>query len=157
MKIKLIQIGKTHEAYLLEGIAQYEKRLQAFAAFSSETIPALKDASSLSTMQVKQREGELILGKLKADDFLILLDENGRTFDSVAFARQIEQWQVQGLRQAVFVIGGAFGFSDEVYARARMKIALSPMTFSHQLVRLIFMEQVYRAYTIIHKHPYHHV
>ena len=157
MKIKLLQIGKTIESYLLEGIALYEKRLQAFTSFSCETVAPLKDASSLSTLQVKQREGELILAKIKPDDFLVLLDENGRTFDSVEFARQIEQLQVQSTRQLVFVVGGAFGFSEEVYRRARMKIALSEMTFSHQLVRLIFMEQLYRAFTIINKHPYHHI
>jgi 23S rRNA (pseudouridine1915-N3)-methyltransferase len=157
MKVKLLQLGKTQESYLLDGIGQYEKRLQAFTSFSCETIPALKDASSLGVLQVKQREGELILARVKSDDFLVLLDENGRTYNSVAFARQLEQWQVQGTRQLVFVIGGAYGFSDEVYKRARMKIALSEMTFSHQLVRLIFMEQLYRAFTIINKHPYHHV
>jgi 23S rRNA (pseudouridine1915-N3)-methyltransferase len=157
MKIKLLQIGRTTESYLLEGIALYEKRLQAFTSFSCETVAPLKDASSLSTLQVKQREGELILAKIKPDDFLVLLDENGRTFDSVEFARQIEQLQVQSTRQLVFVVGGAFGFSEEVYRRARMKIALSEMTFSHQLVRLIFMEQLYRAFTIINKHPYHHI
>jgi 23S rRNA (pseudouridine1915-N3)-methyltransferase len=157
MKIKLLQIGKTTESYLLEGIALYEKRLQAFTSFSCETVASLKDASSLSILQVKQREGELILAKIKPDDFLVLLDENGRTFDSVEFARQIEQLQVQSTRQLVFVVGGAFGFSEEVYRRARMKIALSEMTFSHQLVRLIFMEQLYRAFTIINKHPYHHI
>jgi 23S rRNA (pseudouridine1915-N3)-methyltransferase len=157
MKIKLLQIGKTTESYLLEGIALYEKRLQAFTSFSCETVAPLKDASSLSTLQVKQREGELILAKIKPDDFLVLLDENGRTFDSVEFARQIEQLQVQSTRQLVLVVGGAFGFSEEVYRRARMKIALSEMTFSHQLVRLIFMEQLYRAFTIINKHPYHHI
>jgi len=157
MKIKLLQIGKTTETYLLEGIALYEKRLQAFTSFSCETVASLKDASSLSILQVKQREGELILAKIKPDDFLVLLDENGRTFDSVEFARQIEQLQVQSTRQLVFVVGGAFGFSEEVYRRARMKIALSEMTFSHQLVRLIFMEQLYRAFTIINKHPYHHI
>ena len=157
MKIKLLQIGKTTESYLLDGIALYEKRLQVFTSFSCETVAPLKDASSLSTLQVKQREGELILAKIKPDDFLVLLDENGRTFDSVEFARQIEQLQVQSTRQLVFVVGGAFGFSEEVYRRARMKIALSEMTFSHQLVRLIFMEQLYRAFTIINKHPYHHI
>jgi 23S rRNA (pseudouridine1915-N3)-methyltransferase len=155
MRIKLLQLGKTNEVDLLTGIARYEKRLSLYASFTCETIPALKDVSALSPAQVKQKEGELLLTKFKNDDYVILLDENGKSFTSVAFARQIEQLQNHSTRQVVFVVGGAYGFSEAVYTRAQMKLSLSAMTFSHQLIRLIFMEQLYRAFTILHNHPYH--
>lgn len=155
MKIKLLQLGKTNEEDLLTGIARYEKRLSLYVSFICETIPALKESAALSPAQIKQKEAELILNKLKNDDYVILLDENGKSFTSVAFARQIEQLQNHSTRQVVFVVGGAYGFSEAVYTRAQMKLSLSTMTFSHQLIRLIFMEQLYRAFTILHNHPYH--
>jgi 23S rRNA (pseudouridine1915-N3)-methyltransferase len=155
MKIKLLQLGKTNDEDLITGIARYEKRLSLYASFLCETIPALKDTSSLSPAQIKQKEGELLLHKFKNDDYVILLDEKGKSFTSVAFARHIEQLQNHSTRQLVFVVGGAFGFSEAVYNRAQMKLSLSEMTFSHQLIRLIFMEQLYRAFTILNNHPYH--
>jgi 23S rRNA (pseudouridine1915-N3)-methyltransferase len=155
MKIKLLQIGKTNDEDLLSGIARYEKRLASYVSFTCDTIPALKDTSSFSSIQIKQKEGELLLNKFKNDDFVVLLDEKGKRFTSVAFARHIEQLQNQSTKQLVFVVGGAFGFSESVYSRAQMKLSLSDMTFSHQLIRLIFMEQLYRAYTILNNHPYH--
>ncbi len=156
MKIKLLQIGKTTEAYLLEGISHYEKRINGFIPQSIETIPSLKDTNTATSENMKLREGELILARLKPDDVVVLLDENGKTFDSVGFSNFLEKQFNQSIRNLVFIIGGAYGFSDAVYKRANFKIALSEMTFSHQLVRLIFMEQLYRGMTIIHKHPYHH-
>jgi 23S rRNA (pseudouridine1915-N3)-methyltransferase len=155
MKITLLQIGKTHDAYIREGIAEFEKRLSAFTHFTTLTLPAIKEASSLNSTQVKQKEAKLLLDKIKPEDFIVLLDENGKTFTSETFARQLESWQNQGTRSINFIIGGAYGFAPEIYQRASSKIALSSMTFSHQMVRLIFVEQLYRAYTIIHKHPYH--
>ena len=156
MKIKLLQIGKTTEAYLLEGISHYEKRINGFIPQSIETIPSLKDTNTASPENMKLREGELILARLKPDDVVVLLDENGKTFNSVGFANFLEKQFNQSIRNLVFIIGGAYGFSDAVYKRANFKIALSEMTFSHQLVRLVFMEQLYRGMTIIHKHPYDH-
>jgi 23S rRNA (pseudouridine1915-N3)-methyltransferase len=155
MKIRLLQIGKTHDAYIREGIAEFEKRLSGFTDFNTLTLPAIKEASSLNSTQVKQKEAKLILDKIKPEDYIVLLDETGKTFTSETFARQIESWQIQGIRSITFIIGGAYGFSPEIYQRAKSKLALSSMTFSHQMVRLIFLEQLYRAYTIIHKHPYH--
>ena len=155
MKIRLLQIGKTHDAYIREGIAEFEKRLSAFTDFTTLTLPAIKEASSLNASQVKLKEAKLILEKIKPEEHLILLDENGKTHTSETFARHIENWQNQGARAITFIIGGAYGFAPEIYQRANGKIALSSMTFSHQMVRLIFVEQLYRAYTIINKHPYH--
>lgn len=157
MKIKLLQIGKTTESYLNEGIGFYEKRINGFIPMHIETIPALKDTAASTAENMKLREGENILARLKPDDVVVLLDERGKTFHSVAFAGFIEKQLNQSVRNLVFVIGGAFGFSEPVYKRANHQIALSEMTFSHQLVRLVFMEQLYRGMTIIHKHPYHHV
>lgn len=156
MKIQLIQIGKTSDEYLLTGISVYEKRLKAYIPFACDTIPYLKNAASLSQEIVKQKEGELILSKIKVDDWIILLDERGKTFSSLEFADQMQNLMNQGMKQIVFVIGGAYGFSEDVYNRANQKLSLSKMTFSHQIIRLIFAEQIYRAYSIINRHPYHH-
>lgn len=156
MKVRLIQLGKTTEAYLQEGIGLYEKRLKPFVGFETETIPVLRDSQHLRKEQVKEREGELILARLKPDDVLILLDERGKRFSSEEFARFVEKQFLQPGKSLCFVIGGAYGFSEAVYERARHQVALSELTFSHQLVRLIFMEQLYRAFTILNNHPYHH-
>jgi len=156
MKIQLIQIGKTSDEYLLTGISVYEKRLKAYIPFANETIPYLKNAASLSQDIVKQKEGELILSKIKLDDWIILLDERGKTYTSLEFADQMQNLMNQGMKQIVFVIAGAYGFSEDVYNRANQKLSLSKMTFSHQIIRLIFAEQLYRAYSIINRHPYHH-
>jgi 23S rRNA (pseudouridine1915-N3)-methyltransferase len=156
MKVKLLQIGKTQQGYLVQGIEFYEQRIKNYLPFTIETIPALKQAASLSADQLKLKEGELILSKLKLDDRLILLDERGKSFHSVGFADYIQGQMNQGQKQLVFLIGGAYGFSEAVYRKASYQISLSDMTFSHQLIRLVFLEQLYRAMTILNNHPYHH-
>jgi 23S rRNA (pseudouridine1915-N3)-methyltransferase len=155
MKIKLLQIGKTNERYLQQGIEEYEKRIKAFVPFVQEVLPHLKNASSLNANEVKEREGQMIIAKLKPDDYLILLDERGKEMNSREFAGFMQKNMNAGMKQVVFLVGGAFGFSDEVYLRANQKLSLSKMTYSHQLIRLIFTEQLYRSFTIINNHPYH--
>jgi 23S rRNA (pseudouridine1915-N3)-methyltransferase len=156
MKIKLLQIGKTNDEYLLRGIDEYSVRIKNYVPFEIETIPYLKNSNSFSTELVKQKEGELILQKIKKEDILILLDENGKTYSSKGFATFLQQQMNTGNKQLTFLIGGAYGFSSDVYERANGKISLSSMTFSHQIIRIIFIEQLYRGFTIIHHHPYHH-
>jgi len=156
LKIKLIQVGKTTEKYLLEGIEKYNKRINRYTSFEIVTIPELKNTKKLSQEQQKQEEGILIAKKLSNSDFLILLDEKGKTYKSTDFAKLIEQKAIQSTKQLIFVIGGPYGFSEEIYQRANSKLSLSAMTFSHQLIRLLFLEQLYRAHTIIKKEPYHH-
>ena len=156
MKIKLLQIGKTNEQYLLQGIEEYCNRIKTYIPFEIETIPYLRNSNSFSTDLVKQKEGELILQKLKKEDVLILLDENGKTYSSVGFSNFLQNQMNSSAKQLIFLIGGAYGFSEEVYKRANGKVSLSLMTFSHQIIRLIFTEQLYRGLTIIHHHPYHH-
>lgn len=156
MKIKLWMIGKTAESYLEKGMAIYEKRLPHYLPFQAEILPDIKQAKNMDRPTLKLREGEMVLKKLDKRDFLALMDENGKQFRSVDFAAQIERWSLQGIDNLVFLIGGAYGFSDEVYERANFKMSLSPMTFSHQMVRLIFLEQLYRACSINKGEPYHH-
>jgi 23S rRNA (pseudouridine1915-N3)-methyltransferase len=156
MKIAAWCIGKTAFAYLDEGIALYAKRLQHYAPFEWTVLPDIKNAKHLTTDQIKEQEGALVLAKLLPDDFLLLLDERGKAYTSPAFAAYLEQRLVQSPRRMVFLIGGAYGFSDAVYARANGQLSLSSMTFSHQMVRLFFIEQLYRAFTIIKGEPYHH-
>jgi 23S rRNA (pseudouridine1915-N3)-methyltransferase len=156
MKVKFWMVGKTAEPYLEEGMAIYEKRLPHYLPFQSEYIPDIKQAKNLETELLKNKEGESILKKLDKRDFLVLLDENGKNYRSVDFAAQLERWSIQGIDTLVFVIGGAYGFSGQVYERANAKMSLSPMTFSHQMVRLIFLEQLYRACSINKGEPYHH-
>lgn len=156
MKMKLLLVGKTVEKYLREGISEYEERLRHYVTFSVEEIPELRQASSLSREQVKAREGEMIAARIKPSDFVILLDERGSRYTSLGWARHLEQQISHNPRDIVFIVGGCYGFSQAIYDRADSKLSLSDMTFSHQLVRLIFMEQIYRAFTIIHGEPYHH-
>lgn len=156
MKITLLVIGKTEADYLKKGIDEYLKRLKHYVPFSIQVIPALKNTKKLSEEQQKQKEGELILNQLKSTDSLVLLDENGKQFTSVKFSKYIQKFMVAGTRSMVFVVGGPYGFSDQVYQKAVDKVSLSEMTFSHQMVRLIFAEQVYRAMTILKGEPYHH-
>lgn len=156
MKIKLILVGKTVAGYLREGIDVYAGRLKHYVSFEMVELPDLKQTAALSEQQVKTREGETVLRNVKPSDWLVLLDEKGKMFSSVDWARDLEQKAAHLSKDLVFVIGGPYGFSDEVYARSNEKISLSRMTFSHQLVRLIFMEQIYRAFTIIRGEPYHH-
>lgn len=156
MKITLLVIGKTEADYLIKGIEIYQKRLEHYISFALNVIPALKNTKTLSEFQQKQKEGELLLAQLKPTDILVLLDENGKQFSSVGFASYLEKQMVGGTRSMVFVVGGPYGFSDDVYQKATGKISLSEMTFSHQMVRLIFVEQLYRAMTILKGEPYHH-
>ena len=144
------------ESYLREGMAVYESRLKHYAPFSVEEIPELKQVSAFTQDQIKEKEGGLILQRLKDSDFVILLDERGRTFSSLEWAANLQDRMAHGSGDIVFVIGGSYGFSKAVYDRCNDKLSLSRMTFSHQLVRLIFLEQLYRAFTIIRGEPYHH-
>ncbi|GGW67101.1 23S rRNA (pseudouridine1915-N3)-methyltransferase [Winogradskyella epiphytica] len=156
MQIKLIAIGKTDDKNLQALIADYTKRLGFYIKFDFEVIPDLKKVKNLSETQQKDKEGELILSKTQASDVLILLDENGKQMDSVAFSGYLQKHMNSGIKTLIFVIGGPYGFSDEVYSRANGKLGLSKMTFSHQMVRLFFIEQLYRGFTILRNEPYHH-
>ncbi len=156
MQIKLLTIGKTDNQQLQMLIDDYQKRLGFYIKFEFEIIPDLKKAKHLSEEQQKQKEGELILAKLNHTDLLLLLDENGKQQDSVAFSEQLQKHMNSGVKQLVFVIGGPYGFSSEVYEKANGKISLSKMTFSHQMIRLFMIEQLYRAFTILKNEPYHH-
>lgn len=156
MQIKLLAVGKTDHAALQSLIEEYVKRLGFYIKFELEIIQDLKNTKSLSEASQKDKEGELILKKVQASDALILLDENGKQFSSVDFSDYIQKRMNSGLKQLIFVIGGPYGFSDAVYQRANGMISLSKMTFSHQMVRLFFVEQLYRAFTIIRNEPYHH-
>lgn len=156
MKITLISISKTTEKYLQEGIAIYENRLQHYCKFQRIEIPDLKNSKNLSFEQQKQKEAELLLSKITNTDFVVLLDENGKEFSSLQFSKEISKWQNQSISSVVFLIGGPYGFDKSVYDRANLKISLSKLTFSHQMVRLFFIEQLYRAYTILKGEPYHH-
>lgn len=156
MKIELLVIGKTDAEYLKSGIAEYEKRLTRYCPYEMCVIPDIKNSKSMSEAVQKEREGELILSHIQNSDFVVLLDEHGKSFSSVKFANYIEQKMVAGTKRLILVVGGPYGFSDAVYSRANDKISLSAMTFSHQMVRLIFVEQLYRAMTILKGEPYHH-
>ena len=156
MKICLLTVGKTDIGWVREGLEPYSSRLSHYVPFSVCEIPELKNTSALTRTQIKEREGELILKAIKPTDRVILLDERGKEYRSVEFAEEIRRLSLAGGKDIVFVIGGAYGFSEAVYARSVGKISLSRMTFSHQMVRTIFAEQLYRAFTIIKGEPYHH-
>ena len=156
MKIKVIFTGKTADAWVRTGIGQYADRIRHYVAFELVELPDLKQTASLSEEQVKTREGEMILKALRPSDHLVLLDEHGARFSSVDWARNLERKSAHLPKDCVFVIGGPYGFSPAVQARSNELLSLSPMTFSHQLVRVVFLEQLYRALTIIKGEPYHH-
>ena len=156
MTITLICIGKTNDKALKTLVQDYEKRLLHFIKFKVEVIPDLKNRKKLSEEEQKIEEGKLILAKLKPSDFLVLLDENGKEFNSVAYAKWMQKQLNKGLKNLVFVIGGPYGFSEVIYQASKSKIALSQMTFWHQMVRLFFTEQTYRAFSILNNLPYHH-
>jgi 23S rRNA (pseudouridine1915-N3)-methyltransferase len=156
MKVKLLLVGKSVEDWLQSGIILYTSRLKHYVPFEMTVIPELKQTSALSVEQIKEREGDRILAGVKSSDEVILLDERGQMFSSEGWARHLEQKMTYGSKDLVFVVGGAYGFSEKVYQRADGKLSLSQMTFSHQMVRLIFVEQLYRAFTIIKGEPYHH-
>ena len=156
MKITLLTVGKTDKDWVRQGMDIYVSRLKNYIPFSVVEIPELKNVSALTKDQIKVREGELILKNIKPADDLILLDERGKEYSSVEFAKVIQDKISYVGKDMVYVIGGAYGFSDAVYQRANSKISLSRMTFSHQMVRAIFVEQIYRAFTIMKGEPYHH-
>jgi len=156
MTIKLLAIGKTDNSQLQHLISEYESRLKHYIKFELELIPDIKNAKNLSEKQQKEKEGELILKKLNTTDILVLLDENGKQFTSVEFSQYLQKKMNSGIKKLVFVIGGPYGFSDTIYQKAQGKISLSKMTFSHQMVRLFVIEQLYRGFTILKNEPYHH-
>ncbi len=156
MKTTLLVVGRTVEKHFIDAIDDYMRRTQRFLSFEMEVIPELKNTKSLSEEQQKEKEGELILKALQPGDFVVLLDEHGKEMRSVEFAEYMRHKMNTVGKRLVFVIGGPYGFSAKVYQTAREKISLSRMTFSHQMIRLIFVEQVYRAMTILNGGPYHH-
>ena len=156
MKITLLTVGKTDKDWVKQGIDIYASRMKHYFPFSIVEIPELKNVSSLSQDQIKTKEGELILKNVKPTDDMILLDERGREFSSMEFAKALQDKISYTGKDIVFVIGGAYGFSDAVRQRSNSKISLSRMTFSHQMVRAIFVEPLYRAFTIMKGEPYHH-
>jgi 23S rRNA (pseudouridine1915-N3)-methyltransferase len=156
MNIKVLAIGKTDNKNLQALIEEYTKRLGFYIKFDLEIIPDIKNAKNLSESVQKIKEGQLILNKLSPTDYLILLDENGKEFSSIGFSEFLQKKMNSGLKTIVFVIGGPYGFSEEVYKKAEGKVSLSQMTFSHQMIRLFVIEQIYRGFTILNNEPYHH-
>lgn len=156
MKITLLTVGKTNQAWLEEAIGEYCKRLKHYVGFELRIVADVKNAKSLSQEQLKEREGELILSSVSDSDDMLLLDENGASYTSEGFAELLEKKMLASVKNLVLVVGGAYGFSPAVYRRAGGKLSLSKMTFSHQMVRLIAVEQLYRAFTILKNEPYHH-
>ena len=155
MKIVLIVIGKTKESYLKYGINKFVKRIRFFSSFKYVEIPSLKGIKNVSILEIKKREGELIIKFIKKDDYPILLDIDGKEFSSDTFANKISQFKNLGIKKLIFIIGGAYGFSDEIINFSKERVSLSKMTFSHQMVRLFFLEQLYRSFTIINNKKYH--
>lgn len=155
MNIKLLTVAKTEEKYLQEGIDIYLSRLKHYVNFEMEVIPALKDIRNATPDQIKDREAEQILHRIEKSDCVVLLDEHGRQHTSVGFSQYLQKEMNAGVRNLTFVVGGAFGFAPSVYQAANDKISLSTMTFSHQMVRLFFVEQLYRAFTILRNEKYH--
>lgn len=156
MKIKLLAVGKTDDKNLQSLIETYQNRLKHYINFEIEIIPDIKNVKNLSKVQQKEKEGELILKKIVATDVVVLLDEKGNEFRSVEFSKYLQKKMNSGIKQLVLVIGGPYGFSEAVYKKSQGKISLSKMTFSHQMIRLFVVEQLYRAFTILKNEPYHH-
>ena len=156
MKILLIVVGKTDRQWLIDGISQYAERLTHFAQFEIQTIPDIRNTKNMDEAVQKVREGEQILKLLQPSDDVWLLDDKGHEMTSPEMARWLEKRLTQSIKRLVFVIGGPYGFSADVYARVPGRLSLSRMTFSHQMVRLIFVEQLYRAFSILNNLPYHH-
>ena len=156
MKIKLIVVGKIKSYFLSQGEAKYVKRIKHYCKFEEVTISEIKNRNKLSKNELKIKEGEFILKKIAPEDRVVILDNNGKNYSSIEFSSFLGDNMIHSTKRLVFVVGGAFGFSNEVYNRANDKLSLSKMTFSHQMVRLIFKEQLYRAYTIIKGESYHH-
>ena len=156
MKIVLLSIGKTNIDFLREGINEYLKRLKFYVKFENIELNIIKNSKNLSKNELLKKEGELILNNISDSDFVISLDENGRGLTSLEFAKQISKYRVNSKKKIIFLVGGAYGFSDLIYSRSNDSISLSNMTFSHQMVRLFFVEQLYRSFTILNNESYHH-
>jgi len=156
MKITLLAVGKTEDKYLIEGIDKYLNRLKHYIGFNFVIIPDIKNTKNLTQAQQKTKEAELILKQVNNLDTVILMDEKGKKYTSVHFADYLNKQMIGSVQQIVFIIGGPYGFDESVYKRANGSISLSDMTFSHQMVRLFFVEQLYRAFSILKGEPYHH-
>ena len=156
MKILLLVIGKTDEEYVFDGIEKYKNRLKHYINFEYEEIPDLKNRKTLSKDQQKKQESDLIFSRLKMGDKVILLDEKGTSFGSVEFSKYLQKKMNSGIKRLVFIVGGPYGFDKAIYDKHQDKLSLSKMTFSHQMARLFFCEQLYRAFTILKNEPYHH-
>lgn len=156
MEIILLTVGKTSQSYVKTGFEDFQKRLSHYITFKNETIPDIRAAKSTPPALQKEKEGEAILNYLSPSDFCILLDENGKEYTSLEFSSRLGKVLNSGRKRAVFVVGGPYGFSTDVYRRADDKLSLSKMTFTHEMVRLFFIEQLYRAFTIMKGEPYHH-
>jgi 23S rRNA (pseudouridine1915-N3)-methyltransferase len=155
MKIKLLCVGKNNQSEWFDSVDDYLKRVNQYTSFTIDYVSEVKTGKKSIPDLIKKEEGKKLLSKIKKEDLVILLDEKGKSFNSLAFAKKIETHQKNSVRNLVFIIGGAFGFSDQIYTSFPNRMRLSDMTFSHQMIRLFFCEQLYRAYSIIHKHPYH--
>lgn len=156
MRIQLIVVGKTNEKFLINGEAEYAKRLKRYVNFEKIEIPDLKNAKKLTEEQIKLEEGKLILNKIAPNGWVVLLDDKGKAHSSLQFSKWIQEKMNRGYKHITFIVGGAYGFSEEVYGVANEQLSLSKMTFSHQMIRLFFTEQIYRAFTILNNEPYHH-
>ena len=156
MKIVLLTLGKTSQKNIKEEILIYIKRLSHYTDFELLEIPSLKSSTKLNQSELKKSEGQMIMKSFNNSDYVVLLDENGKSYSSIDFSKKIEKFRLNSFKRVVFVVGGAFGFSDELYSYCNEKLSLSSMTFSHQMVRLFFIEQLYRAFTIINNENYHH-
>jgi len=156
MKITLVCIGKTDDKHILEGIEVYTKRLKHYCTFQLLVIPDIKNVKNLTQEQQKEKEGQLLLKNVSNQDYVILLDERGKELSSMEFSGFLEKQMVNGVSNLVLFIGGPYGFSEEVYSRGNYNLSLSRMTFSHQMIRMFFVEQLYRAFTIMRGEPYHH-
>lgn len=156
MKLKIIFVGKTEADYLNTACNIFENRVKNYLPLETIVIPALKNTKSLNTEQQKEKEGKLIISKLDSSDFVVLLDENGKEYTSMQWANYFQSKMNSGIKTLCLIVGGPYGFSKEVYEKYNQKIALSKMTFSHQMIRLLLLEQCYRAMSILKNEPYHH-
>jgi len=156
MEVILITVGQTSTEYIREGIEEYMKRLKRYISFSIISLPDIKNTKSITERAQKELEGANILSKLNTSDFVVLLDERGKEYTSMEFSEYMQRQMLSGRKRLVFVIGGPYGFSEELYSRANGKLSLSRMTFNHEMVRLFFIEQIYRSQTILRGEPYHH-
>jgi 23S rRNA (pseudouridine1915-N3)-methyltransferase len=155
MRITLVESGKTRDAFIKEGVELFRKRLVRYVPFTIDTLPDLKNTRSMTMKEVQEKEGEIIIKRIRTSDYVILLDERGEAYNSISFAEYLNVLE-RKVNQVLFIIGGPYGFSQQVYKRSDAMLSLSKMTFSHQLVRVLFLEQLYRAFTILKGEPYHH-